>query len=436
MNAVEVLKNLIRFDTSNPPGNEMPALSYITGLIRPSGAHVALLPHADGRRGNLIARICCPNPALPALVLLSHIDVVPADASQWRHPPFEAVEDNGYIYGRGTVDTKQLTVMQLAAFLSLCDAGALRRDVYLVVTGDEECGSALGLTHLLAQTLPLGQAPIRVSDIFRRALVISEGGGFPILAGDSLFYLVETGQKGCGQATFTFHAPGGVYLTGTDALASAAGLVAELHDAVLDGHTGPVARQFEAALCSALACDGNALPALLSPMMRSILYAMRHNTVTPTLVQGCGLREVSVTCDVRLLPGYDQSDLVRLVAPLAQKWHAQMEIVSFCPGYESTADESLQILEHCLNQALPATGCVPLIPFLSMGSSDGRFLKPLQASVLGFSPVLATDMTFDQAVRMVHGINERIHRDSLTFGCRVLTHAVRRLSMAAEREGV
>ena len=69
-----------------------------------------------------------------------------------------------------------------------------------------------------------------------------------------------------------------------------------------------------------------------------------------------------------------------------------------------------------------------------MGSSDGRFLKPLGASVYGFSPVLGWDMTFDQAVRMVHGVNERIHRDSLQFGCRVLTRAARRLTGAAEGE--
>ena len=437
LNTVQVLKDLIRFNTSNPPGNEMPALLYLAVMLRQFGAQTVLTPLADGSRGHLIARLPGTNPALPALVLLSHIDVVPANASQWLHPPFEAVEEDGYIYGRGAVDTKQLTAMELEAFFTLSRAGAPSRDVYMVVTGDEECGSDLGLKHLTRQTLRFDDTEIRVSELLRGSLVISEGGGFPIRAGEQLLYLVETGQKGCGQVSFTFCAPGNAYLAGTGALKRAARLVEDLHRTALQEYAGPTFKQFETALCQAYTCGTEALPQKLPPMMRSILYAMRHNTLTPTLIQGAGLREVTVTCDVRLLPGFGRADLERIVLPLAEKWGARAEIVSFSAGYESSADETVRLLEDCLNRELPCqTEHVPLLPFLSMGSSDGRFLQPYKANVYGFSPVLASDMTFDQAVRMVHGVEERIHRDSLDFGCRVLTRAVRHLCGAAEREGV
>jgi len=435
LNVVQVLQDLIRIDTSNPPGNEMRVLVYIASLLKLSGATIATLPLAGGQRGNLVAHLPGQQQGLPPLVLLSHTDVVPAEASQWRYPPFEAGEADGFIYGRGAVDTKQLTVMELAAFLSLSKAGPLNRDVYLVATGDEECGSELGLQQLLRDRIPLGNRAVPASELFQGSLVISEGGGFPIMANGRALYLVETGQKGCGQVSFTFCEPGGAYLAGTGALRRATGLVQELHQTQLDSRATPTLLQFESTLSAAYGCMAEALPTHLNPMMGSILSAMRRNTLTPTLVAGPGLREVTVTCDVRLLPGFDLAYLEAVTKPLAEKWGAQLRVLSFHPGYESDAGEPVYVLEECLNREYTGDdGPVPLVPFLSMGSSDGRFLQPMGASVFGFSPVLPADMTFDQAVRMVHGVDERIHRDSLVFGCRVLTRAARRLCGVAERE--
>ena len=435
LNYVQVLKDLIRMDTTNPPGNEMRLLAYIASLLKLSGATIATLPLADGQRGNLVAHLQGQQQGLPPLVLLSHTDVVPAEASQWRYPPFEAVEADGFIYGRGAVDTKQLTVMELAAFLALSKSGPLNRDVYLVATGDEECGSELGLRQLLRDAIPLGNRAVPASELFQGSLVISEGGGFPILANGRALYLVETGQKGCGQVSFTFCEPGGAYLAGTGALKRAVGLVQELHQTRMESRVTPTLLQFEAALCAAFDCTPSALPTRLNPMMGNILASMRRNTLTPTLVAGPSLRDVTVTCDVRLLPGFDLAYLEALTKPLAEKWGAQLRVQAFHPGYESDAGEPVRVLAECLNREHRGDDRpVPLVPFLSMGSSDGRFLQPMGASVFGFSPVLPADMTFDQAVRMVHGVDERIHRDSLLFGCRVLTRAARRLCGVAEKE--
>ena len=430
----QALKELIRIDTSNPPGDEMRALVWIASRLKGTRAQVALQPLANGRRGNLVARIPGAEGTQSPLVFLSHVDVVPADASRWRFPPFEAAEDKGYLYGRGAVDTKQLTVMELSAFLSLCAAGPLNRDVYLVATGDEECGSELGLKSLLAGSVQLGGREITGQEIFRNAQVISEGGGFPVLAGGQTLYLLETGQKGCGQAEFTLREQGGVYLTGSGALRRAMGLVADVNATVPERRKTKTLLGFEAALCAALGCGAEALTGALSPLMANVLTAMRGNTLTPTLIQSPGLREVTVTCDARLLPGYGPEYLTRLAEPLAHRWGAELR-VTFSEGYESDAGDTAGLLEACLRKELPPDmGRVTLVPFLSMGSSDGRFLRPLNAAVYGFSPVLPWDMTFDQAVRMVHGVDERIHRDSLQFGCRVLTRAAHRLTGTAEKE--
>jgi len=435
LNTAQVMKDLIRFDTSNPPGNEMCVLDYLSSLLKSFGAQVAIQSLAKGRRGNLVAHIPGENHGLSPLVLLSHVDVVPADASRWRFPPFEAIESEGYIYGRGAIDTKQLTVMELIAFLALHRGNQLSRDVYLVATGDEECGSELGLKSLLSGSVVLDGHEVAGNDIFRGACVLSEGGGFPIETGEQTLYLLETGQKGCGQVEFTFREPGSIYLAGNGTLLRATGLVQQLYETKLDCRVTPTLEGFEAELCSALTCSPQDLTRHLSPMMGNILTAMRSNTITPTLMQGAGLREVTVTCDTRLLPGYGLSYLESTVRPLAEKWGAELRIISFSEGYESEAGNTLHLLEDCLQEELPQPRKpVALVPFLSMGSSDGRFLQPLGASVYGFSPVLPWDMTFDQAVRMVHGVDERIHRDSLDFGCRVLTRAARRLAGAADKE--
>ena len=429
IDSLQTLRELLRADTSNPPGNEMRALTVLTSLLEGTGAQVAVQPLANGLRGNLVARLPGTNPKHPPLVLLSHVDVVPAHSAEWRFPPFEAMQEDGFLYGRGAVDTKQLTVMELAAFLALDGEKTLTRDVYFVATGDEECGSELGLKHLLQSSVTLGTQTVRGCDIFRNAQVISEGGGFPVMAGGKALYLIETGQKGCAQVAFRFREPGGVYLTGTGAPRCAAALVEAIHELTPETRVLPTLQKFEAVMCQAFGCQPQALPAQLSPLMASILQAMRVNTLTPTLVKGNGLQEVTVICDARLLPGCGLAELEAVTLPLAQQFGAEMQIVSFSEGYESAPDETVQLLGECLLAELPPEDAdAQPVPFLSMGSSDGRFLQPLGASVYGFSPVLKQDMTFEQAVRMVHGVNERIHRDSLAFGCRVVTRAVRRMA--------
>ena len=437
LDAVQTLRDLIRIDTANPPGDEMRLLAVLRDILVSGGAQVALQPLAHGRRGNLVARLPGKQQGLAPLVLLSHVDVVPANPAAWTHPPFAAVVEDGYIYGRGAVDTKQLTVMELSAFLALGRHTPLERDVYLVATGDEECGSALGLQSLLAGSVTLGGREIAGRTIFQDAQVISEGGGFPVLAGKRVLYLLETGQKGCGQITFHFREAGGVYLTGTGALRRACGLVQALHQTELPANDTATLQRFADVLSDAHACRPDQLQARLSPMMGNILKAMRHNTLTPTLVQGKNLQHVSVVYDVRLLPGLREAKLMETVNALAGEWGADVEVGSLTAGYESDPGDALPLLEACLRAELPpAQADVALVPFLSMGSSDGRYLKGLAAGVYGFSPVLPWDMTFEQAVRMVHGVDERIHCDSLDFGCRVLTRAVRRLAVAAEREAL
>ena len=181
----ELLQNLIRFDTTNPPGNELPAAQYVADVLRGEGLDPIVLESAPGR-GNVVARLRGDG-SPGALLLMSHLDVVPAEPKEWDHPPFASEVADGYIWGRGAVDTKQLTAMQMAVLVTLKRQNVpLRRDVVLAATADEETGAEQGMGWL-ARNHP---------DLLDCQYAINEGGGFGVEIGGRRFYVCQTGEKG------------------------------------------------------------------------------------------------------------------------------------------------------------------------------------------------------------------------------------------------
>lgn len=417
---VQILKDLVRINTTNPPGEEGKLLSYLEEILKAENIPFVRQETAPGR-GNLLSWLpATGTPTRPPLFLISHVDVVAADPGEWEHDPFGAEEDEeGYIHGRGTVDTKQLTAMELAAFTALArENGSRNRDVYFLATSDEECGSTYGLQYFLNHPIPANGKTVTGAELFYDSDVISEGGGFPVCAGDKTFFLCESGQKGCGTVEFTVKArkAKGPFFGSGDGMARAMALVEDIGSLVMEEKVLDTVKRFEASMGDAQ----------LSPMMSRIVTAMKHSTMTATMVSGRNVNEVKVTCDVRLLPGYGESYLRSVLDGLAEKWDCEYRIVSLSKGYEASPESAfLGILENATLQVLGKTRSeAEILPFVSMGSSDGRYLVDSRARVYGFSPVYAWDMTFDTAVTMVHGLNERIHKDSVVFGADVLTLAV------------
>lgn len=430
MNPLAMLEALVRVDTTNPPGNEWGALTLIGGWLEEAGIPFQIQQSAPGR-GNLIAGVFADAPERPPLILLSHVDVVAADPAQWTQPPFAGHSVGGYLYGRGTVDTKQLTAMQLSALLALRQSAACpRRDVLLIATCDEECGSRLGLLALLDAEWQVGNRCFYGRSLFDGADVISEGGGFPIIVGGKPLYLCEVGQKG--PATLRFSVEPQAYkrpfMGANDALLRAAKLVRMLGELRLPDRQTQTFQTFLRGIERESGVAARELEAHLPPFMRKILSAMRRSTLTPTILEGATSKRVEIVCDVRLLPGVRPADIEPMLEACAQACGASYAWETCGEGYESPDGGMLAILQE-------ATG-EPVIPFLTMGSSDGRHIAPLGARVYGYSPVLPWDMTFDQAVSMVHGVDERIHADSVAFGARVLERVVARAACENnKREG-
>ena len=233
-----------------------------------------------------------------------------------------------------------------------------------------------------------------------------------------MFYLCESGQKGCATVEFTVKArkAKGPFFGSGDGMARAMALVEDIGSLAMEEKTLDTVRLFEQKL------DGVSL----SPMMQKIITAMKRNTMTVTMVTGRSVNEVKVTCDVRLLPGCGEKELIPILEELSRKWDCEYRITALSQGYESSPESAfLKILEDATLEVLGQTReQAQILPFVSMGSSDGRYLADYHARVYGYSPVYPWDMTFDTAVTMVHGINERIHKDSVVFGTKVLTQAV------------
>jgi acetylornithine deacetylase/succinyl-diaminopimelate desuccinylase-like protein len=193
-----MLRDLVRIDTTNPPGNEIAAALYLRDRLAPSGVACEVVESAPGR-GNLIARLRGAGQDKP-LALLGHLDVVPADPADWTYPPFAAEIHDGYLWGRGSTDMKHMIALSAAILLSLAEsAKPLRRDVLLLATADEERGGRMGVGWL-AKNRP---------EAFDVDCVLNEGGGNPVQVGGKLFFTCQSAEKGLCRTAWTARAAGG-----------------------------------------------------------------------------------------------------------------------------------------------------------------------------------------------------------------------------------
>ncbi|NMH74349.1 M20/M25/M40 family metallo-hydrolase [Bacillus sp. RO2] len=417
------LQRLIQFDTSNPSGNELPAAEYLALLANENGL-LARVEETGTNRGNLI--VSYNGTFHKPIILLSHLDVVPARKQDWSVDPFAGEIIDDVLWGRGTIDTKQLTIMHLMTLILLKRNGVVFPfDLVLVSTADEENGSELGLKALLP----------KYEGMFKNSYVLNEGGGFPITIRDHHYYLCETGQKGVCRIRLSFpkKIEQNAYFPVQEELKMASTIIKEIALLNLPGELPFTTKSLIETLTSSvqdvtkikfLSHEEQLL--LLKPYVSPFLYqlfrAMSETTFTVTKWNGGrkykelqGDSEIFLDC--RTIPGISkkeiESELERLIAGRDIKF----EIQSFEEGYESTFESKLFEQMNIVLQ-----GYIPnatIVPFLSVGSNDGRHVKHLQSKVYGFSPMLP-DMTFERVLPMVHGVDERLPLESLKFGIQVL----------------
>jgi len=435
--AIEHLQALIRIDTTNPPGNETPAAAYVAEVLRKADVHAEVLEGAPGR-GNVVGRLKGTGEERPVL-LLSHLDVVPAEPDRWTHPPFEGVLVDGHVWGRGSVDCKLMTVASLMTLL-LCARRRmpLRRDLILAATADEETAGPANGAAYLAQHHP---------DRIDAEYVLNEGGGFALLIGGKRIYVAQVAEKGsCDVDLLARGRPGHSSVPhGDNAIYTLGRAIGRLEARKMPHCVTATARRFFEGASDTQDDDRAAadLRALLDPermsgalarlpvdeSTRRMFDSMLRNTAPPTMLEAGVKRnvipsEAVVKLSGRPLPGQTRE---MFLGELGEIVGDEVEIVAarFEPGLEGAYDTpAFRAMENAIRAHDPEGR---LVPFLVTGGTDARRLKAMDTTVYGFCPMLyEPGMGF---MDLCHGHDERVSVENVLFGTRVLFDTIHGLSV-------
>lgn len=426
-------KTLIRFKTVNPPGDEKPAAEYLAELFRKEGLEPEVLDSAENR-ANVVCRLR-GNGDKPPILLNGHLDVVPVELDKWSCDPFEAIEKDGCIYGRGAVDMKNMVTTSAMCLLLLKRAGVpLKRDLIFCGVADEETGGDYGAQFMV------NEHPDKV----RAEYSISEVGGFPLEMFGTRFYLIQVAQKGmCWLKIKTRGDPGhGSFPNRNSALIKAAVIAATLGARRLPQHNVEAATRFIKLLSRHLKFPRNIIfKQLLNPLLSNIildrvipqkdmaqaLEAMLHSTANPTVIRAGEKAnvipsEAILEVDGRPLPGFTREDFIEEVRTLIGD-EAEIEVFrEVAPAEAPAGDPIIDLMDEVISRQDPGA---LVAPYLVTGSTDATHWKKLGMKCYGFSPVkLPQDASFTS---LFHGHDERIPIEGFRFGLKVLFELVTKL---------
>jgi acetylornithine deacetylase/succinyl-diaminopimelate desuccinylase-like protein len=425
----ELLQRLVRFNTTNAPGNEAACISYINQLLTEAGFSTTILA-ADPERPNLIARLQGQGNA-PPLLLQGHVDVVTTEKQVWQQPPFAGNIVDDYVWGRGTLDMKGGVAMMIAAFMRAgTEAESLPGDVILAVLSDEEAGGDYGAKYLVENH----------ADIFKGTrYALGEFGGYTVHIAGKKFYPIQVLEKQVCWMKAIVRGPGGhgsLPMHG-GATAKLAQMLQQLDRHRLPVHITPIPRQMLEEMSAVLPDPiASLLRQLLDPAqtdqvldrlgpLSQLFDPILHNTVNVTIIQGGNKinvipSEIVFEMDGRLLPGYTADDMVKELRSLLGN-EVELELVRYDEG-RSEADMGLyDTLATILSEADPEGIAVPL---LMPAVTDGRFFSRLGIQTYGFLPMsLPADFNFLQTI---HAADERIPVEAVEFGTRAIYEVLKR----------
>jgi acetylornithine deacetylase/succinyl-diaminopimelate desuccinylase-like protein len=438
--AVDHLRALLRIDTTNPPGNERQAADYLAQILSSAGYDPLVLESAPSR-GSVVTRYRGSGKAAP-LLLLSHLDVVPAEAERWDHDPFGGEVVDGVVWGRGALDMKSIVVMQLMTMLLLKRKQApLARDVIFAATADEEMGGEYGTGFLVD----------RHADLIRAEYALSEFGGFLVDLGGRRVYLCQVAEKGiCWVRMRARGNPGHGSMPRRDSsLVRLAQAVARLGQADLPFHRTDAATEMLEGMARSLGgVRGAALRLLMNPVLNRAIsrlfladqrfaryfHALFHNTVSPTVLHAGSKTnvipsEAEVELDGRTLPGQSLETFLDEVRAVVGPGF-EFEPIQVAPALQTTSHTPLfaKMVEG-LRRHDPGAAVVPM---MMVGGTDAKHLARAGIPCYGFSPMrLPPEMDF---LEIVHGHNERIPITALSFGVQVLYEVVEGFCSGANRQ--
>jgi acetylornithine deacetylase/succinyl-diaminopimelate desuccinylase-like protein len=417
---VALCRDLIRIDTSNRGDNSGPgerqAAEHVAALLTDVGLEPTVL-ESDTNRASVVARIAGTDQSRPALLIHGHLDVVPADASDWQVDPFSGEVRDGCVWGRGAVDMKDMDAMTLAVIRQRMREGRRPpRDVVLAFLADEEAGGTYGARWLVDNHPGLFEGVTEA---------ISEVGGFSVTFGGRRLYLVEIAEKGLAWMRLTARgtAGHGSMLQKDNAVTELAEAIARIgrHDWPIQLTPAVEAFFTEAAAAFGVDFDPAGLPQLLDKIgsLSRLTGATVRHTLNPTVLDaGYKVNVVpqyaTAQADGRFLPGHEDgffAEVDKLLGP-----HVEREFIHHDIAVETTFDGDL--VDAMKDALLAEDPDGKAIPYCLSAGTDAKSFSRLGIRCFGFAPLqLPPDLDFSG---MFHGVDERVPTAALQFGTRVL----------------
>ena len=432
---------MIRFDTTNPPGNELPLAEHIVGVLEKEAIRTKLLVPAPGRAA-VIARLHGNGSKRPVM-MLAHMDVVGVEREQWSCDPFGGIIRDGYLYGRGAIDDKGMLAANLMAMLTLkrrvVDAGIdLDRDVVFLATSDEETGGAHGMRWLVQEH----------RDLLDVEFAINEGGRTRIIEGGKRYLAIQTAEKISHMVTVTARGPAGhsaIPLEG-NAIFHLGRALAKLGDYREPVTLTTTTRRFFSLLSDMwpVEDEGRAMRALVSDDPEEsrrgeavlsripVLNAVMRNGISATTLAG-GVAgnvipaEASAVLNVRTIPGNNVEDVVERMRACVPAPNITFAIAAHSDEAPASDPDS-PMFTAIADSARELDPELTIVPYLSTGGTDSSHLRRIGINAYGILPF---PMEQPDEERM-HGHDERIPVRSLHFGTRLIYESIRRVATSRD----
>ncbi|ATG50437.1 hypothetical protein CFK38_02040 [Brachybacterium vulturis] len=419
---VDLCRTLIRFDTSNPTSNELEAAQWVREQLAEAGLSAELIESEPGR-ASVVCRVAGEDRARGGLLLHAHLDVVPAEPSEWTHPPFEGVIEDGFLWGRGAIDMKDTVAVFLAVARHLGRTGIVPpRDLVFLFVADEEAGGVHGSKHLVEH---------RPDILDGVTEAIGEGGGFSFpIDKTRRLYPIENAQRG--QAWLRLTATG---RSGHGSSPNSENAVTRIADAIsaighhtfayhlVDSVRGLATEYARLRGIEFDPADVAGSLDRLGPQGHELLDVIVRNSANPTMTEaGYQINVIPgravAAIDGRFLPGQEQAFLAEIDALLPDgvtREFVHHDVAMETP-FEGPFVDAMQaaILAEDPDSST-ASYCNP-------GGTDAKAFATLGIRCYGFKALkLPHDLEY---VRLFHGVDERVPLDGLTFGVRVIGRLV------------
>ena len=428
--ATHHLKEYIKIDTSNPPGNEAEGATFFKKILEAESIPCQIFEPSPGR-GNLLATLKGSGKRKP-LLLLNHMDVVPAEKEQWSFDPFEGVVKDGYLYGRGALDDKSMGIVEMMAFLILKrEKVPLKRDVLFLATGDEETHGRWGVQWAMENIPSLKECEYALNE--GSYIILNEEGfadQYGISNGQKVVFQLQLKAKGTsGHASRPLPDNPNVKLvhalervTKWETPYNILPMVKEYFSKIAPKQPAAERKFFEDIE------KGVSDPSFSARLASNPMYnAIVRDTISLTILRAGGKENVipsesTATLDCRLIPGSSKENFLKEIKKrLGDEIEVEVisESLSLPPSPLNT--DLFQAIQKFAAKNDP--GC-PVVPVLLSGATDSRFLREKGIIAYDFCPFRLRE----KELLLVHGTNERITLENLKFGMKVLVEMIKEVA--------